>query len=113
MRVALPTKNNMIETPLERASEFTIYEVEIELVTKKEVIPVTHQKLSTWFTDEKIDCVLCNHIDSHMRNLLRVQHIELTYGVSGETDDVMIRYLSGERIGKTDENAYWTQEKES
>ena len=36
-----------------------------------------------------------------------MKRIELTYGVMGEADDVMIRYLSGERLGDIEENAYW------
>ena len=32
MRVAIPTKNNRIDPQYSRAAEFTIYEIEIELV---------------------------------------------------------------------------------
>ena len=35
MRVAIPTKNNRIDPQYSRAAEFTIYEIEIELVKKK------------------------------------------------------------------------------
>ena len=82
MRVAIPTKNNRIDPQYSRAAEFTIYEIEIELV-------------------------ICGNIRSSARNILRAKRIELTYGVLGEVDDVMIRYLSGERLGDIDENAYW------
>lgn len=40
MRVAIPTKNNRIDPQYSRAAEFTIYEIEIELVKKKEVVPL-------------------------------------------------------------------------
>ena len=86
MRVAIPTKNNRIDPQYSRAAEFTIYEIEIE---------------------QDINAVICGNIRSSARNILRAKRIELTYGVLGEVDDVMIRYLSGERLGDIDENAYW------
>ena len=95
MRVAIPTKNNRIDPQYSRAAEFTIYEIEIELVKKKEVVPLGK------------NAVICGNIRSSARNILRAKRIELTYGVLGEVDDVMIRYLSGERLGDIDENAYW------
>ena len=92
MRVAIPTKNNRIDPQYSRAAEFTIYEIEIELVKKKEVVPLGKTAIADFLTEQDI---------------LRAKRIELTYGVLGEVDDVMIRYLSGERLGDIDENAYW------
>ena len=39
---------------------------------------------------------------------MRTRRIELTYGVIGNADDVMIRYLSGERLGDLEENTLWS-----
>ena len=100
MRVAIPTKNNRIDPQYSRAAEFTIYEIEIELVKKKEVVPLGKTAIADFLTEQDINAVICG-------NILRAKRIELTYGVLGEVDDVMIRYLSGERLGDIDENAYW------
>ena len=107
MRVAIPTKNGRIDQQYSRATEFTVYEVEIELVKKKEIIPMGKTTVSDFLTEQDINTVICGNIRSSARNTLRTKRIELTYGVMGEADDVMIRYLSGERLGDIDENAYW------
>lgn len=84
-----------------------IYEIEIELVKKKEVVPLGKTAIADFLTEQDINAVICGNIRSSARNILRAKRIELTYGVLGEVDDVMIRYLSGERLGDIDENAYW------
>ena len=99
MRVAIPTKNNRIDPQYSRAAEFTIYEIEIELVKKKEIVPLGKTAIADFLTEQDINAVICGNIRSSARNILRAKRIELTYGVLGEVDDVMIRYLSGERLG--------------
>ena len=108
MRVAIPTKDGKIAPEYTRAREFTVYEVEIELVKKKEIIPLGKTTIADFLTEQEINVV----IHSSARNVLRTKRIELTYGVVGETDDVMIRYLSGERLGDIEENAHWRMEQE-
>ena len=107
MRVAIPTKNGRIDQEYSYAEEFTVYEVEIELVKKKEIIPLGKTTIADFLTEQGINAVICGKIRSSARNTLRTKRIELTYGVFGEVDDVMIRYLSGERLGDIDENTYW------
>lgn len=107
MKVAIPTKNGRIDQQYSRATEFTVYEVEIELVQKKEIIPLGKTSVADFLTEQGINAVICGNIRSTARNILRMKRIELTYGVIGEVDDVMIRYLSGERLGDIEENAYW------
>ncbi|MDD3394694.1 MAG: NifB/NifX family molybdenum-iron cluster-binding protein [Anaerotignum sp.] len=112
MRVAIPTRDGQIEAVFSRAEEFTIYDVEIELVKSKGIAPLRGKELGKFFVDEAINVVICGRIRSGSRNILRLKHIELTYGVSGEADDIMIRYLSGERLGNIDENAFWSKAEE-
>lgn len=50
MRVAIPTKNNRIDPQYSRAAEFTIYEIEIELVKKKEVVPLGKTAIADFLT---------------------------------------------------------------
>ena len=109
MRVAIPTKNNRIDPQYSRAAEFTIYEIEIELVNSFGPGSFQVELFDQFYnlTEQDINAVICGNIRSSARNILRAKRIELTYGVLGEVDDVMIRYLSGERLGDIDENAYW------
>ena len=54
MRVAIPTKNNRIDPQYSRAAEFTIYEIEIELVKKKEVVPLGKTAIADFLTEQDI-----------------------------------------------------------
>lgn len=112
MRVAIPTKNGEIDPQCSRAAEFTVYEIEVELVKQKEIIRLGKTSLEDFLTEQGVNAVICGNIRSAARNILRTKRIELTYGVFGEADAVMIRYLSGERLGDMEENAHWHTEKE-
>ncbi len=112
MRVAIPTRKGQIEAVFSRAEEFTIYDVEIELVKSKVTVSNRKRDLGSFLVEEAINVMICGRIYSGARNILRVKRIELLYGVSGEADDIMIRYLSGERLGNVDENAFWSEAKE-
>lgn len=107
MRVAIPTRDGRIETVFSRAEEFTIYDVEIELVKSKGTVFNSRKDLGQFLIEEAINVVICGRIRSGARNTMRLKRVELIYGVSGEADDIMVRYLSGERLGNVDENAFW------
>lgn len=105
MRVAIPTKNGRVYKQYDTAKEFTIYDVEIELVKKKEIVSRGTTPMATFLKEQEIDAIICGSISSNSRILLRTKRIELTYNVSGKADAVMIRYLSGEVMGYLEENA--------
>ena len=65
-------------------------------------------KIVDFLKKEGINAVICGQIGSAGRNLMRTRRIELTYGAFGNADDVMIRYLSGERLGDLEENTLWS-----
>jgi len=112
VRVAIPTRNGRIESVFSRAEEFTIYDVEIELVKSKVIVPLGKKEFGDFLVDEAINVMICGRIRSGSRNILRLKRVELIYGVSGEADDIMVRYLSGERLGDIDENAFWSKDGE-
>lgn len=62
MRVAIPTKNNRIDPQYSRAAEFTIYEIEIELVKKKEIVPLGKTAIADFLTEQDINAVICGNI---------------------------------------------------
>ena len=105
MRVAIPTKDGEIFLRYSETKEFTVYEVEIELVKAKEVVPLRDKTIAEFLTEQDINVVLCANIRSAGRTLPRTKRIELIYGVTGNADEAMIRYLSGEQLGTVEENA--------
>ena len=76
MRVAIPTKDGKIAPEYTRAREFTVYEVEIELVKKKEIIPLGKTTIADFLTEQEINVVICGSIHSSARNVLRTKRIE-------------------------------------
>lgn len=112
MKVALPKFKDEIATNFVNAKEFAVFDIEIELVKNKTIIPLQNLSLEQFLHENNINAMICDKIDSKNRTLLRIEKIELTYGISGGIDDIMIRYLSGERLGNVDENAYWSSGKE-
>ena len=105
MRVAIPTQNGQIFLQYGQAKEFTVYDVEIELVKEKTILPLGERSIADFLTHEGINAVICANIRSAGKTLLRTKRIELTYGVTGSADEAMIRYLSGEKLGTMEENA--------
>ena len=67
MRVAIPTKDGKIAPEYTRAREFTVYEVEIELVKKKEIIPLGKTTIADFLTEQEINVVICGSIHSSER----------------------------------------------
>ena len=63
-------------------------------------------QISDFLETQHINAVICADIRSAGKVLLRTKRIELIYGVTGITDDVMVRYLSGEALGTVEENAW-------
>ena len=108
MKVAIPTEDGRIVPRFGGARELTVYDVEIELVKMRQVVTVPRGGISDFLKKEGINAVICGQIGSAGRNLMRTRRIELTYGVFGNADDVMIRYLSGERLGDLEENTLWS-----
>ncbi len=110
MRVALPTKEGQIFLQYDKAKEFTIYDVEIELVKSKEIVVLKEMSIADFLDIQHINAVICADIRSAGKTLLRTKRIEVTYGVTGNADDVMVRYLSGEALGTVEENAWLRME---
>ena len=71
----------------------------------KEVVSLGDKTIAEFLTEQDINVVLCANIRSAGRTLLRTKRIELIYGVTGNADEAMIRYLSGEQLGTVEENA--------
>lgn len=102
MRVAVPTENGQIFQHFGQSKEFTIYDVEIEEVTFKEVVSAQGAEYSALVDFLAVHCVhvlMCGNIGSGAKNGLREKRIELIPGVVGNADEMMVKYLSGEEMG--------------
>jgi len=100
MKIAMPTEQGHISKNFSSSEEFTIFDVEIELVQTKEILPIPPEKSSSDFLfSHDVNVIICKNISSNEKSALRAKRMELIWGVEGMADEVLIRFLSGERIG--------------
>lgn len=101
MKIAMPTKQEHICKNFSGSEEFTIYDVEIELVQSKEILPIPPEKsLSDFLFSQDVNVIICKNISGDEKSALRAKRMEFIWGVEGTADEVLIRFLSGERLGR-------------
>lgn len=101
MRIAVASENGSVFQHFGKSPEFTMYDVETELVQHKEIIPTngaSHGQIADFLVDNGADIVICGGMGSGAKTALRERRIEIVPGVKGEVDDIIVRYLSGEKI---------------
>lgn len=102
MRIAIPTKNGEIFQHFGQSQEFTVYEVESELVQSKEVLStqgIEHGGVIGFLVSHSIHLVISGKIGGGAKSALRTRRIELITGIVGNADEILCRYLSGEELG--------------
>ncbi len=105
MRIAIPTENGKVFQHFGHSKEFTFYDVENELVQEKKVVSTDgagHGALADFLTVNSVNVVISGNIGGGAKSALRERRIELIPGVTGEADDILTRYLSGEELGNPD-----------
>lgn len=105
MKIAVTTENGLVFQHFGHSKEFTIYEIENELVKSKESISTDgsgHGALADFLNIHSVDIVICGGIGAGAKSALREKRIEIVPGVEGKADDMVVRYLSGEKIGNPD-----------
>lgn len=101
MKVAIPTESGKICPQFGYSKEFTVYDVEHELVQSVETVSpnVLGDQVVDFLIANSINVVVCGKIESEAKTHLREKRIELVRGVWGEADKILVRYLSGEVLG--------------
>jgi predicted Fe-Mo cluster-binding NifX family protein len=102
MRIAIPTEDGNIFQHFGHSKEFTLYDIENEMVQQKQVVATNgagHGALADFLTVHSVNMVISGNIGGGAKTALREKNIELIPGVTGKADDIIIRYLSGEELG--------------
>lgn len=105
MKIAVTTENGMVFQHFGHSKEFTIYEVENEKVKSKENLDTGasgHGALADVLKLNSVDILICGGIGAGAKNALREKRIEIVPGVEGKADEMVVKYLSGEKIGNPD-----------
>lgn len=105
MKIAVTTENEMVFQHFGHSKEFTIYEIENEQVICKKSLDTGasgHGALADILKANSVNVLICGGIGLGAKSALREKRIELVPGVEGKADEMVVKYLSGEKIGNPD-----------
>lgn len=105
MRIAVTTEGNQVFQHFGHCKEFTIFEIEDQKVVQKSTLDTSasgHGALADLMKENKVDVLICGGIGGGARRALKANRVEIVPGVTGEIEEVVVRYLSGEQIGDPD-----------
>lgn len=98
MRVAIATENGQVSPHFGHCPEFTLYDVEGDTVTAKEVIPNPgHQPgfLPRFLAQKGTECIIAGGMGPSAQQLFAEQGIKTIIGAAGPTDTMIQAYLTG------------------
>ena len=102
MIIAITSKNEEIFQYFDKNTEIILFEIENNMIKDKKIISINLEKYSefdNFLALYNINILICGKIDGDKKNLLREKKIEIIPNVSGKVDEIIIKYLSGEKIG--------------
>ena len=105
MIVAVTSKDGEVYQHFGHSEEFVLFEIDNGKVIERKAVPTDgqgHGALADFLKTHSVSAVICGGIGAGAKNALRDKKIELIAGVTGKIDEVMVKYLSGEKIGSPD-----------
>jgi FKBP-type peptidyl-prolyl cis-trans isomerase 2 len=100
-RIAVTHENGEVFQHFGHTEEFKVYEVEDGNITKSEIIGSNgsgHGALAGLLGENRIDVLICGGIGGGAQAALQEHGIELCAGASGNADEAVKAYLSGELV---------------
>ncbi|HBJ06882.1 MAG TPA: dinitrogenase iron-molybdenum cofactor biosynthesis protein, partial [Erysipelotrichaceae bacterium] len=105
MRIAVSYKDGEVFQHFGHSSEFKIYETDHNEIIKSEVITVEghgHVSVSNALKEQNVNIVLCGGIGQGAKTALAGFGIHSFGGVTGNADEAVKKYLSGQLEFTTD-----------
>ena len=103
MKIAVTYENGEVFQHFGRTESFKIYEVEDGKVISSEVIGTDgtgHEELADFLADRDVNAVICGGLGDGALAALADAGIEVTSGVSGNTDAAVEAFLNGELVSE-------------
>lgn len=98
MRIAVTYESGMIFQHFGHTSQFKIYDIEDNQITKSQVVDTEgqgHGALSGFLSDLKTDILICGGIGGGAQSALAEAGIQLYGGAKGSADEAVQAYLDG------------------
>ena len=99
MVIAVTYKDGEVFQHFGHTEEFKLYNVKEGEIVYSEVIPTNgfgHGTLATFLKARNVDVLICGGIGGGARTALAAQGIQLFPGASGDADQQVANYISGE-----------------
>lgn len=101
MKIAVPTRDNVVDNHFGHCAYYTIYTIEDNKVTGKETLPSPQccgckSNIAPILHEMGVEVMLAGNMGEGARNVLGRNSIAVIRGCSGPTDDLVEAYLRGE-----------------
>lgn len=100
MKIAVPTRNNMVDNHFGHCDHYTIFTVNDGDVTMKEILPSPQgcgckSGIAAVLRQKGVQVMLAGNMGEGARNVLAQNGIKVVRGQSGNVDDLVAAYLAG------------------
>ena len=98
MRIAVTYEQEMVGQHFGKTEKFKIYDIENGEIKSMQVIDTNgngHGALAGFLRATEVEVLICGGIGTGARNALREVEIDLFPGVTGNTDEAVKSYLTG------------------
>lgn len=101
MKIAVPTRNDVVDDHFGHCAYYTIYTIEDNKVTAKETLPSPQgcgckSNIAPILHNMGVEVMLAGNMGEGAKNVLRNNSITVIRGCSGSTDALIEAYLRGE-----------------
>ena len=100
MKIALPTREAMVDDHFGHCEAFTIYTVESNHITNIETLPSPagcgcKSGVAVTLGQMGVELMLAGNMGQGAKNVLEAQRIEVIRGCSGNVEELVAAYLAG------------------
>ncbi len=101
MKIALPTRNNQIDSHFGHCEYFTVFTTDADSIISQEVVPSPEgcgckSNIASVLADMGVSLMLAGNMGDGAVNVLANSGIEVVRGCQGDVTDVTTLWLSGE-----------------
>ena len=101
MKIAVPTRNNVVDDHFGHCAYYTVYTIENNEITAKETLPSPEgcgckSNIAPILHNMGVEVMLAGNMGEGAKNVLARNSIAVIRGCSGNTDALVEAYLRGE-----------------
>lgn len=100
MKIAIPTRDNMVDSHFGHCEYYTIFHIENNKIIAKETIPSPlgcgcKSNIASVLREKGVELMLAGNMGEGAKNVLERSNISIIRGCSGLVEVVVLQYLGG------------------